>query len=348
MAALCHDIGHLPFSHAAEKELLPEGRNHEALTAKLIRSDEMRPIWEGIKIDSEDVVKLALGRKELPDVGFTPWEMILTEIIVGDAFGVDRMDYLLRDSHHAGAAYGKFDQYRLIDTLHILPQVSTDVEEDARIGFALGVDEGGIQSAEALMLARYFMYSQIYFHPIRRIYDIHLQEFILEWLDDDGYPTDVEGHLRHTDAEVMAALRKTERDKTLPGHRHACRIDQRRHFKLIYSRNPDDAAIDTEAGETVFQTLSEEFGADHFRHDRYRQKGNAPEFPVRMRDGRVSLSSTISIVLTHLPVVDLDSVFADRKIVGKAERWLKNHRNEIIRSRPEEDTEWIDVEKMPC
>lgn len=115
------------FSHAAEKELLPEGRNHEALTANLIRSDEMRPIWEGIKIDSEDVVKLALGRKELPDVGFTPWETILTEIIVGDAFGVDRMDYLLRDSHHAGVAYGRFDQYRLIDTLHILPQVSTDV-----------------------------------------------------------------------------------------------------------------------------------------------------------------------------------------------------------------------------
>ncbi len=46
----------------------------------------------------------------------------MSEIIVGDAFGVDRMDYLLRDSHHAGVAYGKFDHFRLIDTLRILPK----------------------------------------------------------------------------------------------------------------------------------------------------------------------------------------------------------------------------------
>ena len=43
MAALCHDIGHLPFSHAAEKELLPEGWDHEKLTRKIIASDEMNP-----------------------------------------------------------------------------------------------------------------------------------------------------------------------------------------------------------------------------------------------------------------------------------------------------------------
>ncbi|WP_133512726.1 HD domain-containing protein [Candidatus Thiosymbion oneisti] len=335
MAALCHDIGHLPFSHAAEKKLLPEGWNHEALTAQLIRSDEMYPIWKGMKIDADDVVKLALGRKELPDVDFTPWETILAEIIVGDAFGVDRMDYLLRDSHHAGVAYGKFDQYRLIDTLRILPRVPTDVET----GFALGLDEGGIQSAEALMSARYFMYSQLYFHPIRRIYDIHLQEFLLEWQGDDGYPTDVEGHLRLTDAEVMQGIREAEQNADLPGHLHARRVSRRKHFKLIYSHNPIDAAIDTEAGRAVFRALSEKFGADYFRHDRYRQGGNAPEFPVRMRDGRVSLSSTISAVLTHLPVVDLDSVFADRAVADEAKRWLRSHRNEIIRSRPEGDTD---------
>jgi len=334
MVALCHDIGHLPFSHAAERELLPEGWDHETLTAQLIRSDEMRPIWKGIKIDSEDVVKLALGRKELPDVDFTPWETILAEIIVGDAFGVDRMDYLLRDSHHAGVAYGKFDQYRLIDTLRILPWVSTNTE----IGFTLGIDEGGIQSAEALMLARYLMYSQMYFHPIRRIYDIHLQEFLFEWLGNDGYPTDVEGHLRLTDTEVTAALRKAERNTTLPGHRPACRIDRRRHFKLIYSRNPADVAIDTEAGEAVFRALSEAFGADRFRHDRYRQRGGAPEFPVRMRDGRISSSSMSSEALKRLPVVEVDNVFADRAIADEAKRWLGTHRDKII-SRPEEDAD---------
>ena len=48
MAALCHDIGHLPFSHTGEEELLPEGWNHERLTRELILSDELKEIWEKI------------------------------------------------------------------------------------------------------------------------------------------------------------------------------------------------------------------------------------------------------------------------------------------------------------
>ena len=52
---------------------------------------------------------------------------------MGDAFGVDRMDYLLRDSHHAGVAYGRFDHYRLIDTLRILPAPPADKAEHERM-----------------------------------------------------------------------------------------------------------------------------------------------------------------------------------------------------------------------
>ena len=49
MAALCHDIGHLPFSHAAEKELLPEGWNHERITTELILGDELAGIWQSMR-----------------------------------------------------------------------------------------------------------------------------------------------------------------------------------------------------------------------------------------------------------------------------------------------------------
>ena len=97
------------------------------------------------------------------------WEAILSEIIVGDVFGADRIDYLLRDSYHAGVSYGRFDHYRLIDTLRILPISETDSQEPA-----LGTERGGLESAEALLWARYFMYTQLYFHPTRRIYDSHL------------------------------------------------------------------------------------------------------------------------------------------------------------------------------
>ena len=73
---------------------------------------------------TEDVVKLAVGQAKLPDEAFTDWEAVLSEIVVSDAFGVDRMDYLLRDSLHAGVGYGKFDHYRLIDSLRILPEMT--------------------------------------------------------------------------------------------------------------------------------------------------------------------------------------------------------------------------------
>jgi HD superfamily phosphohydrolase len=64
-AALCHDIGHLPFSHAAEKDLLPSGWNHERLSSELILSEQFRDLWKDLKIQAEDVAKLALGPKEV-------------------------------------------------------------------------------------------------------------------------------------------------------------------------------------------------------------------------------------------------------------------------------------------
>jgi HD superfamily phosphohydrolase len=99
MAALCHDIGHVPFSHAAEKKLLPRGWSHERITDELVRSADMAQLWKDIKVQPEDVAKLALGPKEFGPkkhrtVEFSPWESILAEMIGGDAFGVDRMDYL--------------------------------------------------------------------------------------------------------------------------------------------------------------------------------------------------------------------------------------------------------------
>jgi HD superfamily phosphohydrolase len=158
MAALCHDVGHLPFSHAAESELLPDGKSHEDLTCALIKSDEMTSIWNSIKppLLPDDIEKLAVGKRHLKNVKFSLWESILSEIIVGDAFGVDRMDYLLRDSLHTGVGYGRFDHFRLIDTLRMLP--FSDVPDQGEEP-VLGIELGGLHSAEELIMARYFMFS---------------------------------------------------------------------------------------------------------------------------------------------------------------------------------------------
>ncbi|HEX9755542.1 MAG TPA: HD domain-containing protein, partial [Gemmatimonadales bacterium] len=337
MAALCHDIGHLPFSHAAEKELLPGDWTHERLTAALVRSGELQSVWNKLKIQPEDVVKLALGPKELPQERFTAWETILAEIVVGDALGVDRMDYLLRDSDHAGVAYGRFDHYRLIDTMRILPSPPTE-EGDQGEGLALGVEEGGLQSAEALLLARYFMFSQVYCHPVRRIYDIHLKDFLKEWLPAHMFSTETDDHLKMTDTEVTAAMRLADRDSGHPGHLHARRILRREHFKPIYQRNPSDSAINPEAGRAVFFALCDKFGADSFRHDRYPQGSGTPDFSVLPRNGKVASSLALSQVLDRLPAVSIDYVFADRVIEKRAAAWIDKHRDEVIRPKSEEES----------
>jgi HD superfamily phosphohydrolase len=113
MAALCHDLGHLPFSHAAEKELLPDDYDHERLTKDIIYSPEMQEIWAGMTppLRADDIVKLAVGPKYAEPLVLSTWELVLStwetvlaEIITGDAFGADRMDYLLRDAYHAGVS----------------------------------------------------------------------------------------------------------------------------------------------------------------------------------------------------------------------------------------------------
>ena len=331
MAALCHDIGHLPFSHAAEKELLPEGWNHEKLTVDIVRSKEMESIWERMTppLRSMDIAKLAVGQKILRQETFSDWEAVLSEIIVGDAFGVDRIDYLLRDSHHVGVAYGFFDHFRLLDTLRILPTPRISKEP------SLGIEVGGIQSAEALLLARYFMYTQVYLHHIRRMYDRHLTDFLKEWLPNGEFPTSIEELMAYTDVEVTNGIFLAARNKACPGHQVAKRILERKHFKMIYSRNPSDTEVCTEPGRAIHQGLSTQFGSDAVTHDDYLDEGGVFDFPVLDRDDRIVSSSALSSTLANIPGVTVDTVSIDPESFDAATNWLKCNRNRLLKSAAE-------------
>jgi uncharacterized protein len=333
MAALCHDIGHLPFSHAAEN-LLPAETSHEDLTLRLIRSPEMSQIWEQVTppLRVEDICKLAVGPKKLTDTQFTNWEAILSEIIVGDCFGVDRMDYLLRDSLHSGVAYGKFDHFRLIDTLRILPKTNESDEPQ------LGIEAGGVESAEALLLARYFMYSQVYFHHVRRAYNVHLQEFMTAWLGDGGLPVDVEGFLELSDNEVLAEIRKAARDSSHNGHDAAQRIINRKHYRVLYARNPTDLERNPDAAKAVCDALKRQFPEHTFYQDSYRQGGGGNLFPVRAKDGRIVQSLEASEVLKNVPVVAVDFVFGQPEVRGEALKWISEHLDEILESKEAEES----------
>ena len=285
----------------------------------------------------------SLGPKGAPDLAFSTWETILAEIIVGDAFGADRMDYLLRDSYHAGVAYGRFDHFRLIDTLRILspppagsgkmaalanPSAEAaggeteQLPSDASREPALGILDGGLHSAEALMLARFFMFTQVYFHPVRRIYDIHLRDFLLQTLPGGKYASTVNAHLEITDNEVTTSIMEASRNPASPGHDPARRISKREHFKLFYQRHPDDLKINLQPGKAVYEAAKAEFGEENVRWDHQPAKGRAPDFPVMPKEGPIASSMAMSDPLTHLPAASFDYVFVHPTLRGNARAWL--------------------------
>jgi HD superfamily phosphohydrolase len=334
MAAMCHDVGHLPFSHAAEHELLPDGWDHERLSVELIRSPEMNEIWAGQRppLNPDDIAKLAVGAKKIrhlesngKKVVFTDWERLLSDVIVGDAFGVDRMDYLLRDSHHAGVPYGRFDHFRLIDTLRILPSGTEGSEQPS-----LGVEQGGLHTAEGLLLARYFMYSQVYMHPVRRIYDIHLKDFLLAWLPGGRFSTDIAQHLLMTDNEATSAMYSMARSGDEPLRTLAVRIIQRQHFREVYRRSADDLQVHPAPGLAIYEAACSRYGAEKVRWDFYNKADAKQDFPILMRSGEISSSLRESVVLNQIPPVQTDYVFVDLAHRLDAVDWLRREKLQLL------------------
>ncbi len=216
LAGLLHDLGHTPFSHSAEK-LMPEiddsGKKrrvqHEDMTARLIRETEIaeRLQAEFGKETVEEVIAVATKPElaELPKGTDLAWYRFLNDILAGE-LGSDRMDYLLRDAIHSGQSVGLFDHRKLIDSMMIVPPPE-ETDEDYR----LGLDEAGWLNGEQMVAARYLMYVALYFHKTKRMYEIHLEEFLAAWLaakyGRPHFPVDEPAkYACLTDSRVWAAI----------------------------------------------------------------------------------------------------------------------------------------------
>ena len=263
LSGLLHDIGHSPFSHTGESRLFQEGERHESHGAFIIRNSEIGgvidsdPECQQLRIDKDDVARLVTGEMDLP-AGFV-------QELISSPWDVDKMDYLLRDSHYCGVQYGTFDIERILNTL------AFDAEAEGG-SLKLAIDRGGFHALEAFVLARYYMFTQIYFHEVRRAFDLVLTDFMSELLSDEypsrRYPgTDqIQEYLKWDDNRVLheANERANAIDKNL-----AWRIINRQHPKAVYeTEDSPDSGIARRVERDLLREAQETFPTLHFWIDR--------------------------------------------------------------------------------
>lgn len=333
MAALLHDVGHMPFSHGAE-ELLPDGYNHERLTWDIIHSDHLSSIFDDMHIKPVHVAKIAIGKKEVsefrPDVEFTTWESILSEIVTGEVFGADRIDYLLRDSYHAGVRYGFFDYKRLINSLRILQAPPEGEDDDDRSWApAIGIERGGLHVAASLLWARYSMFSQVYFHHVRRAYDLHLKEF-MHALFPQGIPVEINDYLAIADNEILVELRKAAYNTTAAGHEPAKRIESRGHFRLAHQVTAVELKKSPEALKQIYEKTAKKFGEDFVRMDPGQKRSNDVDFPVLIDDERSTISARAELPSIRPPDVRNPYIFVAPEKLRDAKKWLRENHDHLV------------------
>jgi uncharacterized protein len=294
-AALLHDIGHAPYSHSAEV-FFEGGIDHEEMTRRLLALPEVEAAFEshGDGLVPADVARLLAGESE---VGH---DQLLSEIISSE-LDVDKMDYLLRDSLYCGVRYGHYDLDRLLDT--IVP-----IEATAGGAWSIGVEEGGVHALEALVLARYYMFTQVYFNVTSKALELHLGE----WMREGAlrWPADPEAFLAQDDLTVLTALRRSPSP-------HARALVDRAHFALTYQTREHLSASERERFEGLVAQLHRRFGVgqllvSHSSKDPHRFADG--HVLVRRLDGSLEPMTKASHFIAHLGRIEQFRVYAPKAL----------------------------------
>ena len=323
LAALLHDVGHAPFSHSSE-ELFPRKRGaerfvHEDYSAAIIRN-ELRTAIEGHVLSAnagfkaDDVAALIEG-------GAAAGRAVFWRDLITGQMDADRMDYLIRDSHHIGVHYGRCDLRRLISSVIAIPPDKENPHP------RLGIEEGGWHAAEALVLARYFMFTQVYFHKTRVAYDIHLREALKEILPGGLFPKPAGAGLREflwwDDWRVMGLIGRGRAGE------HGRRIMERNHYRKIYHTPEVCTHNDMLELRKVKARLGRLLAAEETANKSWYKTGNTDiRVFSRVRKPQVQPLSGYSKVIAGMKENNQVLLYVDRASREEAERKLKRKGNQ--------------------
>lgn len=334
ISCLLHDVGHAPFSHAAEglmpKDASGKSYKHENYSASAVvylMKDiiETHSFNQNYGIKAQDIADFLNGSSTL---GRT----LLWRDILSSQLDADRADYLLRDSHHIGVAYGKYDLNRLLVTM----TVAIDQETNSP---TIAIEEGGIHSAEALIVARYMMFTQVYFQHTRRAYDHHLALAIKSLLSDaqkdsgldikDFFPPptnqeNVEMYLKWNDWSVLGSIDNGN------GGENGHILRERTHHRKVFETPEIPTQEDLEFAESVWAEIGDnDVFVDKAENSWY--KFDATDIPILVRPGKegeelITLSKQSSVV-SGLKAVNQTRIYVPYKKRDIANKKVDELRN---------------------
>lgn len=250
LAALLHDIGHASFSHAAEK-VVNQGVGHETLTCYIIVQDELLGGLLNRLYGEETstfVARIIRGEHEL-----APQLSLLHDLISGE-MDADRTDYLIRDSLHCGVEYGHFDYKRMIESIAM--------QENDLGGLDIALQNDGIHTFEALILARYQMNTQVYYHRLRQIYDEYLTRYHRALGED--IPDTPEKVIAQSDVTMLSRMIEDARTDREERSIWAKRIINRHHHRLIYDTGVNAKVMDIRRANEIFVELQRKYEGREF------------------------------------------------------------------------------------
>jgi HD superfamily phosphohydrolase len=294
-AAMLHDVGHGPFSHNLEALTHRRTGKYHDDVEELLAAGAVGEVLRDHDLDPDRIAAIVAGEGRYAG-------------LVSGELDVDRMDYLVRDAYHTGVPYGTIDTERFVRELTFVERGEVtdgdgadrdgaDHDGTGRDGPELVLDEGNVQTAESLLLARALMNPVVYTHHVARISKAMLRRAASELLDATATTA---GELRRMDDhDFLAAIRDCRETAEL-----SRRYDERDLYKLaVWAEHDDVPERVHEADHAAETALEREIAAeagvarDHVILD------VPPEPTMRESTARVTVNGEIRRLERQSPLV---------------------------------------------